>query len=69
MIKLRSEIASGSSTSRKGHICSTKPFLLKMGCETSGCRFLKFWFFYAVQMCHFHSALFYICCIESLLRI
>ena len=29
--------------SDKGHSCFTKPFLLKMGCENSGWRFLKFW--------------------------
>ena len=29
--------------SGKGHICFTKRFLLKMGCEISGWRFLKFW--------------------------
>ena len=33
--------------SGKGHICSAKPFLLKMGCEIPGWRFLKFWFFYS----------------------
>ena len=42
MVKLWSEIISG-----KGHICFTKPFLLKMDCKISGWRFLKFWFFYA----------------------
>ena len=26
----------------KGNICFTNPFLLKMGCEISGWRFLKF---------------------------
>ena len=35
----------------KGHICFAKPFLLKMGCEISGWRFLKFWFFYAGFYC------------------
>ena len=34
--------------SGKGHICFTKPFLLKMDCKISGWRFLKFLFFYAV---------------------
>ena len=32
----------------KDHICLTKPFLLKMGCDISGWRFLKFWFFYCI---------------------
>ena len=32
-----------AAQSIKGHICFTKPFLLKMGCEISGWRFLKFW--------------------------
>ena len=35
----------------KGHICFAKPFLLKMGCEISGWRFLKFWYFYAGFYC------------------
>ena len=35
----------------KGHICFAKPFLLKIGCEISGWRFLKFWFFYAGFYC------------------
>ena len=35
----------------KDHICVTKPFLLKMGSEISGWRFLKFWFFYAGFYC------------------
>ena len=39
----------------KGHISFTKPFLLKMGCEISGWRFLKFWFFYAGFYCIFVS--------------
>ena len=34
-----------------GHICFTKPFLLKMGCEISGWRFLKVLFFYAGFYC------------------
>ena len=34
-----------------GHICFTKTFLLKMGCEISGWRFLKVWFFYAGFYC------------------
>ena len=32
----------------KVRICFEKLFLFKMGCEISGWRFLKFWFFYAV---------------------
>ena len=35
----------------KGHICFTKPFLLKLGCEISFWRFLKFWFFYTCFYC------------------
>ena len=35
----------------KGHNCFAKPFLLKMGCEISDWRFLKFWFFYAGFYC------------------
>ena len=31
----------------EGHICFTKPLLLKMGREISGWKFLTFWFFYA----------------------
>ena len=34
--------------SGKGHICSAKPFLLKMGCEIPGWRFLKFGYFMRV---------------------
>ena len=44
----------------KGHICFTKPFLLKMGCEISGWRFLKFWFFYAGFYCIFVSRDFFL---------
>ena len=51
MIKLWSEITSGSSTIFKGHICFTKPFLLKMGCEIADLRFLKLWFFYTGFYC------------------
>ena len=36
-----------------GHICFIKPFLLKMGCEISGWRFSKFWFFPRVLLCGF----------------
>ena len=32
--------------SGKGHICFTKPVLLKTDCEILGWRFIKFWFFY-----------------------
>ena len=35
----------------KGHICFAKPFSLKTGCEISGWRFLKFWFFYPGFYC------------------
>ena len=35
----------------KGHISFTKPFLLKMGCDILGWRFLKFWFFYGGFYC------------------
>ena len=41
----------GALQSGKGHICFTKPFLLKMACEISGWRFLKFWFFHAGFYC------------------
>ena len=40
-----------AAQSVKDHICFTKPFLLKMGCEISGWRFLKVWFFYAGFYC------------------
>ena len=51
MIRLWSEITSGSRQSGNGHICFTKPFLIKMGCEISGWRFLKLWFFYVRFYC------------------
>ena len=51
MIKLWSEITSGSVQSFKGHICFTKSFLLIMGSKISGWRFLKFWFFYVGFYC------------------
>ena len=37
-----------AAQSVKGHISFTKLFLLKMDCEISGWRFLKFRFFYVV---------------------
>ena len=51
MIKLWSEITSGSSTICEGPYCFTKTLLLKMGCEISGWRFLKVRFFYAGFYC------------------
>ena len=51
MIKLLSEINLVALQFGKGHICFTKPFLLKMSCEILGWRFLKFWFFYADFYC------------------
>ena len=45
----------------KGHICFTKPFLLKMGCEISGWRFLKFLFFFSGFYCIFVSWDFFCC--------
>ena len=47
-MKLWSEI---TLQSIKGHICFTKPFLIKMGCEISGWRFFEFCFFYAGFYC------------------
>ena len=35
----------------KDHACFTKLFSLKMDCEISGWRFLKFWFFYVGFYC------------------
>ena len=35
----------------KGHSCFRNLFLLKMGCEISGWRFLKCWFFYTGFYC------------------
>ena len=42
VIKLWSEITSVVAVqSGRGHICFTKPFLLKMGCEISGWMFME----------------------------
>ena len=47
MIKLSSEFKSllAAVQSVKGNMCFTELFLLKMGCEISGWRFLEFCFF------------------------
>ena len=51
MINYRQKSLLVAVQSVKGHICFTKLFLLEMGCEISGWRFLKFWFFYAGFYC------------------
>ena len=51
MIKLSSETTSASSAVCQSRMCFTKLFLLKMGFEISGWRFLKFWFFNADFYC------------------
>ena len=54
MIKLWSEITSGSSTIWQESYLLHKTILLKKGCEISGWKFLKFWFFYVGFYCiHF----------------
>ena len=53
MIKLSSEFKSllVAVQSVKGNMCFTELFLLKMGCEISGWRFVEFWFFYTGFYC------------------